>query len=464
MLGKFWLVISSLLFYSWWNINYLPLILLSILVNYFLGKIIQRDNIFNSKSVLLIGLIFNLGLLGYFKYTNFFIHNVNTLFATNQSLLELSLPLAISFFTFQQIAYIVDIYKKEIKSSNLLNYAFFVTFFPQLIAGPIVHHKELIPQFSNLRKKLVNYRFVTLGIFLFSIGLFKKVILADSFSIWASQGFDQLKVVTFIEVWVISLSYTFQIYFDFSGYMDMAIGAALLFNITLPWNFNSPYKATNIQDVWNKWHMTLGRFLYRYLYMPLNKYLLRKVFTPLGLKDKVNVRTSISLILMFLISGLWHGAGWTFIFWGFLHGMATVVHRYWKLTKIRMNNVLAWFITFNFINFTMVFFRAETFPDAIKILRGMIGLNGLTLPERFEELFPTHFKSIITFDNLPLNDTIGALQYILVGFIIILCFKNTKQLSDTFKPTLWSFILCIFLILYSILNLTRVSEFIYFNF
>ncbi|KAA0548458.1 MBOAT family protein [Bacillus sp. BGMRC 2118] len=462
-LGDLWLAISSLVFYSWWNLSYLPLILLSIIVNYYIGQVIQKGSL-NKKVMLFLGVTFNIGLLGYYKYVDFFIYNVNSLFATNFSLLEIALPLAISFFTFQQIANIVDIYKGEIKSSNLLDYILFVTFFPQLIAGPIVHHKEIIPQFSNLRKKVVNPKNVAIGIFFFSVGLFKKVILADTYAVWATQGFDQLEVVTFIEGWVISLSYTFQIYFDFSGYMDMAIGAALLLNIRLPFNFNSPYKATNIQDVWNKWHMTLGRFLYRYVYTPLNKFLLRKVFIPLNLKHKVNTRTSLSLFLMFIVSGIWHGAGWTFIFWGFLHGVATVVHRYWKQTKIKMNKVLAWFITFNFINFTMVFFRAESFSDAVKVLKGMIGMNGIVLPIKYQTIIPSSLKELFIFSNPTLLNISEAIQYIVIGFIIILVFKNTRQLAEKFKPTIWTFLFTILLLLYSILNLTKVSEFIYFNF
>ena len=253
--SKGFLVVSSLFFYSWWNIIYLPLILLSIVFNYVIGASLTKEHQYkrvSKKQLVIVGIIGNIGLLIYFKYADFFINNVNFVLGSEIPLLYLVLPLAISFFTFQQIAYLVDSYRGETKEYDFLNYAVFVTFFPQLIAGPIVHHKEMMPQFANVRNKVINYKNITLGLFIFSIGLFKKVVIADTFAVWAIKGFDNAQVLMFLEAWVTSLSYTFQLYFDFSGYTDMAIGAALLFNIILPINFNSPYKATNIQDFLEK--------------------------------------------------------------------------------------------------------------------------------------------------------------------------------------------------------------------
>lgn len=272
--SKAWLVGGSLFFYGWWNVLYLPLILVSMLVNYAIGtslpKIEKEGGKHPSKrSLLTVGIIFNVGLLGYFKYTDFLLENFNGIFGSDVPLPHIVLPLAISFFTFQQIAYLVDSYRNETKEYDLLNYALFVTFFPQLIAGPIVHHKEMMPQFSSKWNLVKNYRNIALGLFIFSIGLFKKVVIADTFAKWATQGFDQAPTLNFFEAWATSLSYTFQLYFDFSGYTDMAIGAALLFNIKLPINFNSPYKARNIQDFWRRWHITLSRFLRDYVYVPL---------------------------------------------------------------------------------------------------------------------------------------------------------------------------------------------------
>ena len=352
--SKGFLVFSSLFFYSWWNLAYLPLILSSLLFNYVIGNSIAKsdDDVkarkkskkVSRKSMLSIGITANLGLLGYFKYSDFLIENVNYTLSTEIPLLDLALPLAISFFTFQQIAYLVDSYRRETKEYDFLNYTIFVTFFPQLIAGPIVHHKEMMPQFANVRAKLINYKNIALGLFIFSIGLFKKVVIADSFSVWANAGFDIASKLNLFEAWVTSLSYTFQLYFDFSGYTDMAIGLALLFNIKLPINFNSPYKAINIQDFWRRWHITLSRFLRDYIYIPL------------GGNRKGSFCTASNLMATFVLGGIWHGAGWTFIFWGVLHGLALIIHRFWNQLGVKLWPWFSWLITFNFIIFSFLLY------------------------------------------------------------------------------------------------------------
>ncbi len=251
---------------------------------------------FSKKSILTFGVTSNIALLCYFKYIDFFIENINLLTNGNTPTLELALPLAISFFTFQQIAYLVHSYRRETNEYNFLNYALFVTFFPQLIAGPIVHHKEVLRQFSKTRNKVKNYRYIVMGLFVFSIGLFKKVIIADTFSILGNAGVESIRVLNLFEAWATSFFYTFQLYFDFSGYTDMAIGLALLFNIKLPMNFNSHYKARDIQDFWRRWHMTLSRFLKEYVYIPL------------GGNRHREFRTNTNLTATFIIGGIWHGA------------------------------------------------------------------------------------------------------------------------------------------------------------
>jgi len=348
------------------------------LFNYVVGNTLAKsgENVESKKkrkqisrtTILTIGVVANLGLLAYFKYTDFLIENINYAFSADVVMLDLALPLAISFFTFQQIAYLVDSYRRETKEYDFLNYAVFVTFFPQLIAGPIVHHKEMMPQFANIRTKVINYRNIALGLFIFSIGLFKKVVIADTFAVWANAGFDTATTLNLFEAWATSLSYTFQLYFDFSGYTDMAIGLALLFNIQLPVNFNSPYKATNIQDFWRRWHITLSRFLRDYIYIPL------------GGNRRGSFRTYNNLMATFVLGGIWHGAGWTFVFWGVLHGLALVIHRLWSQLGIKLWTCLAWFITFNFINITWVFFRAKEWGDALKVLGAMFSLDNIVLP------------------------------------------------------------------------------------
>jgi len=456
--SKGFLVFASLFFYSWWNIAYLPLILVSMLFNYVLGNQLSKftqtsKNCCSKKSLLTFGVIANLGLLGYFKYSDFFIENFNSVFSTGIPLLHLALPLAISFYTFQQIAYLVDSYREETKEYDFLNYAVFVTFFPQLIAGPIVHHAEMMPQFAKVRNKVINYKNIALGLFIFSMGLFKKVVIADTFAVWATNGFDVADKLELIEAWATSLSYTFQLYFDFSGYTDMAIGVALLFNIKLPINFNSPYKALSIQDFWRRWHMTLSRFLKDYIYIPL------------GGNRKGEVRTYVNLFATFLLGGIWHGAGWTFVFWGALHGLALVIHKAWQKVGIALPTILAWFITFNFINIAWVFFRAKDWDDALKVLHGMF-FGSFVLPAALARKLAFLEESGIKFGGYveAISGSFWTIIWLILTFFIILFLKNSMQIMQNFKLSYKSALLTSIFFSSAIMMLTRVSEFLYFNF
>ena len=446
------LAFASLFFYSWWNIIYLPLILVSVTINYLLSQLILRSKL-SKLFLLILGVLFNLSLLGFFKYSDFFLQNINLVFDTNYSLLNLVLPLAISFFTFQQIAFLADSYKGHVVKHTFLNYLVFVTFFPQLIAGPIVHHKEMMPQFTEKINKTISYKNIYLGVFIFSIGLFKKVVIADTFSIWASNGFDFMDQLNLIEAWVTSLSFSFQLYFDFSGYTDMAMGAALLFNIKLPLNFNSPYKSINIRDFWKRWHITLSRFLRDYIYIPL------------GGNKKGSFKMYSNLFTTFLIGGFWHGAGWTFIFWGAMHAFAIIVHRIWTTTGVKLNNIISWFLTFNFINLSWIFFRAEKWEDAIKIIKGMLGLTGVVLPISLQNISFLQQNKIVfgeVFANF--NSDTEVILWIAIAFFICLIFKNSNQVLIAYKPSskIVFFIVLIFVI--SLMHLDKNVDFIYFNF
>ncbi|MBI5559572.1 MAG: MBOAT family protein [Deltaproteobacteria bacterium] len=368
--GKAWLVAVSLFFYAYWNVAYLPLLLGSIFFNFAVGTGLSRNpaparSRISRRFILAASITANIALLGYFKYANFLIDNFNAAFHVNYVYPRILLPLGISFFTFTQIAYLVDSYRGEAKEYDFLNYALFVTFFPHLIAGPILHHREMMPQFASRWTLAVRYRHIVLGLFIFSIGLFKKVVIADTFAIWANAGFDGGMSLDFFTAWAASLSYTFQLYFDFSGYCDMAIGAALLFNIWLPINFNSPYKALDIQDFWRRWHMTLSRYLRDYLYIPL------------GGNRCSTVRVYANLMATFVLGGLWHGASWMFVIWGALHGAALVAHRAWSKLGLRLPRPAAWVLTFGFINITWVFFRATTLAEALRILRAMADIGSV---------------------------------------------------------------------------------------
>ena len=457
--SKGFLVCSSLFFYSWWNIAYLPIILLSMVFNYTIGRSLNKvcknkSKGFPKKTILTFGIIFNLSLLGYFKYTDFLIENFNLAFNSNAELLHLALPLAISFFTFQQIAYLVDSYRQETKEYDFLNYALFVTFFPQLIAGPIVHHKEMMPQFAKTRNKVKNYRNIAMGLFIFSIGLFKKVVIADTFAVWAANGFDVATTLSFFAAWATSLSYTFQLYFDFSGYTDMAIGLALLFNIRLPVNFNSPYKATNIQDFWRRWHITLSRFLRDYVYIPL------------GGNKKGGFRTYNNLMATFVIGGLWHGAGWTFVFWGFLHGLALIIQRLWERLGFKCWTWLAWLITFNFVNIAWVFFRAKEWEDAIKVVGSMFGFGGVVISHKMEDSLFFLSKYGIEFGNWMAEIGGGnkMRNYLIIVFFLILFCKNSIQRLNNFQLNYKYLFSTIILFCFSALSLKKTTEFLYFNF
>ncbi|MBI3331792.1 MBOAT family protein [Candidatus Peregrinibacteria bacterium] len=370
-----WLTLASLFFYGWWNPWYLPVLVASILGNFLFGRAMMRWP-GHRKALLITGVTLNLALLGYFKYTHFFLDTFNDFAGTDFSIGRIILPLAISFHTFQQIAYLVDLYRgKEQEDHDLLQYLLFVSFFPQLIAGPIVKHRELVTQFARDAFSRIDLRNVAMGITAIAIGFFKKSVAADSIAQYANAVFDAGaagQTLGFYEAWGGALSYTMQLYFDFSGYIDMATGAALLFNIRLPLNFYSPYKSLSIIDFWRRWHITLSRFLRDFLYIPL------------GGNRKGSARKYANLLLTMLIGGLWHGAGWTFVFWGGLHGMYLILNHGWRALRgerassTRFTRFLSWLLTFLAIVLGWVFFRAESFPAALTVLQGMISFETIS--------------------------------------------------------------------------------------
>lgn len=372
------LVLASLYFYAFFNTSYLPIIVSSILVNYGVAVGMKKWDGVTKKVLFGIGLLFNLGMLGYFKYTDFMIENVNALFNTSYTLKNILLPLGISFFTFQQLAFVVDTYKNKGRLPKFLDYCNFVTFFPQLIAGPIVLPEEMLPQFEDKANRNPRAKNLFDGIFIFSVGLAKKVIIADSIAVFANAGYNlDLPHYTMAEAWLISLSYTFQLYFDFSGYCDMAIGIGKMFNINLPLNFNAPYRATNFQDFWRRWHMTLNRFLTQYVYIPL------------GGSRRKEVRVYFNIGIVFLISGIWHGAGWTFVVWGICHGIGVMIHRIWKKKGYSMPSWLGMFITFFFINILWVLFRADNMHEAWVIISSMFDNHQLYLSPAYTSHLPS---------------------------------------------------------------------------
>jgi alginate O-acetyltransferase complex protein AlgI len=466
--GKVWLVLASLYFYAHWEIKYLPLLLGSILFNYLIGSYLsanQEDGLIkpshlklNRKAILIVGILANLFLLSYFKYMDFFVSNANDVLGTSFPKFYIILPLAISFFTFTQIVYLVDSFRRETGKYNLLNYSLFVTFFPHLIAGPIVHHGQIMPQFESRWTLVPRYTNILKGLFIFSIGLFKKVVIADSFAIWVAEGFDGGQTLSFFAAWACSLSYTFQLYFDFSGYCDMAVGISLLFNIWLPINFNSPYKALDIQDFWRRWHITLSNFLRDYLYIPL------------GGSRNGELHTYINLLITFILGGLWHGATWMFVVWGALHGIAIVAHRFWRTHGWPLPRWISWALTFFFVNFAWIFFRAKSHEDAIRVLSGMLDYRSALQSSVYGtptiDLAWGGWMSDIFLHIFPAS-MVGELPCYLaltLGFILIFQKNSMELLSRPINNGKLIFMTILFSIAMYFKLATTSSVFLYFNF
>ena len=476
--AKVFLILASLFFYGYFKVEYIFILIFSVLINFTLANLILRQtsknsnkNARNNKFLLYGGIFFNLALLGGFKYTDFLLENFN-LFSQilnldfNIPLPHILLPLGLSFITFQQIAFLVDCYKRsgiesliKVKHIDFIDYALFISFFPQLIAGPIVHHKEMMPQFASLLHKgkaFINWEYMAKGLFIFSVGLFKKIYVADTFALWANKGFwvaSNGGTLNIFEAWATSLSYTFQIYFDFSGYCDMAIGLGLFFGIVLPINFDSPYKSLNIAEFWRRWHMTLGRFLKDYLYIPLGGNRVGKL---------LNLR---NLFIVAFLSGIWHGAGWGFVIWGVLHGSAMCIHRIytyvkpnWKFFEGIPYKILAWFITFNFLNFAWIFFRAENLREAFSIIQSMFGITWVELPYKFYSRLKNTF--------VQLDGNNETLFMIILAFIVCLGFKNGLERMRGLEPNWFNVFVVIALLYFALSKLIAIPyvEFIYFNF
>jgi alginate O-acetyltransferase complex protein AlgI len=463
-LALLWLTITSLFFYAYWNPPYLILMLLSIAFNHRIGRLIEETSLQSKQAKILLwtGIVINIALIGYYKYTNFFLSSINSLIDSNFFIPDLILPLGISFYTFTQIGYLVDAYRGETKGANydIITYTLFISFFPQLIAGPILRHDELIPQFRNIRKFVFSQKNLALGLSMFSLGLSKKVLIADNISPWVAPVFNNPEAVSFIEAWVGAITYTLQLYFDFSGYSDMAIGLGLMFNIKLPINFNSPYKATSISDFWRRWHITLSNLLRDYLYIPL------------GGNRKGIVRQYANLIITMLLGGLWHGAGWNFVLWGGLHGVYLSVNHWWRKLKKPLPVLLAWILTFLSVMVSWVLFRAKNLNDGLSILQAMSGINGIVLPGQpggklsFLSQLGIQLKQWSELSYLPtVNDSKSLGILVLVTLTICVArLPNTQQILEKFKPSwIWAASVGV-LAGFCLLSLNRVSEFLYFQF
>lgn len=457
--ARVWLLGMSLWFYGYFNPSYVLIICGSIIGNFVISKILlwqrEKGRMRSAKAVMLLGVAANVALLFYFKYFDFFLSNMNRVFHMDFAMRNIVLPLGISFFTFQQISYVVDSYRGETAGYSLLDYAVFVAFFPQLVAGPIVLHNELIPQLRAKENHRPDAGNLARGLYLFSAGLFKKVIIADTLGNLVKAGFDGLEILTTIDVLLVIVCYALQLYFDFSGYSDMATGIGLMFNIRLPINFNSPYKARSILEFWDRWHMTLTRFLRQYIYFPL------------GGSKKGRIRTYVNIMIVFIVSGFWHGASWTFVVWGLLHGIAEVLTRRFRNQWDKIPGILQWFLTFGFVSFAFLIFRADSLSQAYIMFRKVATLESLTItPALLEGLtIPevTHIEQLLHIDGL-LGGKYGIHLWISLTIVLYgaLGMKNCQEKEFVCNgKTLFQ---TVGMLSWTIVSLSGISTFLYFNF
>lgn len=441
-LAKLWLVLASFYFYAQGSPDFFPFFLGSVFGNYIvgnvLGKLQAKEQRIQRGILLTVGVLANCGLLGYYKYTDFFIMNIKRLTGAHLHLMHIVLPIGISFFTFQLIAFLVDSFRGETTDYDVLDYLLFITFFPQLIVGPIIHHGEVVPQFENEENHHLKWDNVSKGLFIFSIGCAKKMLLADPLTTDAQTFFDNItNDLPMIQSWFHSIEYTISYYFDLSGYADMAIGLGCMFNIMIPQNFNSPYKAKDFQEYWQRWHMTLSRFL--------GSYIFRNVFR----KGSKYRNYYIATMVTFFVSGFWHGAGWTFIVWGIVNGILVCIASYRNRKKKNTPFIIGVPLTFLFAVLTRILFVSNTFKESWQVFKGL--LNFMTM-----NLFNIWVFVINNWENILLA---------IIGLAICWCLPNTKYIVDNkFKPN-WKYLaFAVVLMGICICNMDKVVQFLYFQF
>lgn len=472
-MAQTFLVGMSLWFYAYFNLYYLAVILLSCAVNYGISLLIRKRNTMVFRKLMMaMGCIINLGVLGYFKYYDFFVENVNAVFQTDFNVKNILLPLGISFFTFQQLSFVIDRCKGDSEHYELWDYLCFVTFFPQLIAGPIVLHTELVPQFQDKSKRKFDITDFSYGLAWFVFGLAKKVLLADNLVPAVEYGFTHITGLDTLSAWTCALAYTLELYFDFSGYCDMAVGIGKMFRVEIPDNFNAPFQSASVKEFWRRWHITLGRFFTTYVYIPL------------GGNKKGKLRTVINTMIVFFLSGLWHGANWTFVLWGVLHGVAVAINSLqsglaqrllngegkMKKTFSALYRRIAQLATFLFVCIAFVLFRCSSMKDGIQYMKQLFRLeytkrifivaDCLEIPELYlvNKVISMKAQSVLPYINL------GALYGMVLLGLCLICGRTVRERLTGRKLTAaFSWKLTI-LFVWSVLSLSGVSTFLYFNF
>lgn len=453
-----YLIVMSMVFYGFNSIRYLVILIASILFNYLLVAWMGKTGRSSGRRVCLaLGLLFNLGVLFCFKYYDFFIENVNAVFKTEYHYLGLVLPLGISFYTFQQLSYVIDSYRGDCGKYSFLEYAAYVSFFPQLIAGPIVYHDELIPQLRAQENHRIHYENLRKGIYAFSLGMAKKVLAADSLSKVVAAGYANVGELNCISTILVMICYSMQIYFDFSGYCDMAYGIGFMFNVELPVNFNSPYKAASVREFWDRWHMTLTRFFTKYVYIPL------------GGSRKGKLRTYLNVMVVFLVSGIWHGANWTFILWGVVNGLGNLFDRLFDRILNKIPHVIRVTAAFCFCSIAWSMFRAESVEQGLHMIGNLGVIGDGTLHAAVAEAFNGIFE-IRVLSRMGLSALMQAYPCLLPAIVCLLFIlacqwmRNTQEKVCDGRYGKRRIAVAAALLMWSVLSLSEVSEFLYFNF
>lgn len=459
-LALVYMIGMSMWFCAYTGLGNLIVLLVSIFVNYIIVDIMAKVQARQGRRVVLLaGLAWNIGILFYYKYYDFFMENINEVFKTDIALLELALPLGISFYVFQQIAYVVDYYREDCEKYGFLEFAAYSMFFPKLIQGPLAGHVELISQLRNETNHRLNYGNLSKGIYAFALGLAKKVLLADTFAKIVSIGYQDIPFLNAPSALLVMVCYSLQLYFDFSGYCDMAYGIGLFFNIELPFNFNSPYKAISIRDFWERWHITLTKFFTRYVYIPL------------GGNRKGVIRTYVNVWLVFMVSGLWHGANWTFVLWGAVHGFFSVIERF-RLSKAVMAKIpkgVRMAGTFSLVTFLWSLFRADSVMQALELWKRVFyaGWGEIYAPmtEVFHGLVELKVLYRLGLGSV-MNAYPGLLLLLFTMMVLLACvfMKNTQEKVMSMKLSNVKIVVIVVLMIWSILSLSEVSEFLYVNF
>ncbi len=453
-----YLIAMSMVFYGYNSIRYLVILVVSILVNYLLVKGMDKtQKTARRRLLLMLGLLYNLGILFYFKYYDFFIENVNAVLKTDYHFLRLALPLGISFYTFQQLSYVIDSYRGDCERYTLLEYAAYVSFFPQLIAGPIVYHDELIPQLRTEENHHIRYENLCKGLYAFALGMAKKVLVADTLSKVVTVGYEHVSALNSVSTILVMVCYSMQIYFDFSGYCDMAYGIGFLFNVELPVNFNSPYKAASVREFWDRWHMTLTRFFTKYVYIPL------------GGSRKGKMRTYVNIMIVFLVSGFWHGANWTFILWGVVNGMGNLFDRLLDCVLRKIPRMLRVAATFCFCTIAWSMFRAASVEQGLQMIANLGVPGDGKLYEEMQEVFH-QLCEVRMLRRLGLSSLIQSCPWLMLTVFVLLLIavclvlRNTQEKVNDGRYGAKRIAVTVGLLLWSILSLSEVSEFLYFNF